>query len=102
LSPLHAADGGAILHRAQEWSKGLPGVLAYPADVLVKSSLVDGEPTWIIDYTNAPSFGGRSISYFEDEMREVIGSGEVSRSRAEHLPGLAAQVGDAERLSCTD
>jgi hypothetical protein len=63
----------APLRITQEWSKGMPGVLAYAADVLVKSSLVDGEPTWIIDYTNSPPFGGRSINYFEDEMREVRG-----------------------------
>ncbi len=73
--------------RAQEWRKGLPGVLAYPADVLVKASLVDGDSTWIIDYTNSPNFGGRSISYFEDEMREVSASVMSVRACHSRVPG---------------
>ncbi len=48
-------------------------MLAYPADVLVKPSLVDSSPSWIIDYTDTPPFFGRSINYFEDMMREVGG-----------------------------
>lgn len=56
----------------RNWTEaGAPGVLAYPAELKIERSRLDGRPAWIIDYTNSPDFFGRSFADFVDEMREV-------------------------------
>jgi hypothetical protein len=57
----------------QDWRQGLPGFLQFPGDVRLGSSLVDGRPSWLIDYSSAPMFVGHDFRDFFDEMREVRG-----------------------------
>ena len=57
----------------QDCHKGLPGFLQFAGDMRLGSSLVDGQPTWLIDYTDAEPLVGHDFRGFTDELREVAG-----------------------------
>jgi len=38
----------------------------------------DGKPAWVIDYSNTPATGGRSMAGFLDEMR-TVSAGQCAR-----------------------